>query len=160
MNYCRTVPQRDEAVLYLRIPDHIPIIFREIFTIITIITITTIPCILQEESDFISEMLQYLPNIGCLYTAGVGVTVFNVPVWVWQTNSQTIQFNRWWPGKVWVWQTNSQTIQFNRWWPGKVWVWQTNSQTIQFNRWWPGKVWVWQTNSQTIQFNRWWLGKV
>ena len=54
----------------------------------------------QAESDFISELLQYLPNIGCLYTAGVGVTVFGNPLWVWQTTSQTIRFNRWWPGEM------------------------------------------------------------
>jgi hypothetical protein len=56
--------------------------------------------LLQEESDFVSEwLLQLQPNVTNILTAGVGVTVFHRPVWVWEGSLEPFKFTKWWPGK-------------------------------------------------------------
>ncbi|XP_021942881.1 uncharacterized protein LOC110841538 isoform X2 [Zootermopsis nevadensis] len=53
----------------------------------------------QEESDFISEwLLQIQPNITNILTAGVGVSVFQRPLWVWEGSLAPFKFTKWWSG--------------------------------------------------------------
>jgi hypothetical protein len=55
--------------------------------------------LLQDESDFISEwLLQLQPNITNVLTAGVGVSVFHRPLWVWEGSTEPFVFTKWWPG--------------------------------------------------------------
>jgi hypothetical protein len=55
--------------------------------------------LLQDESDFISEwLLQLQPNITNILTAGVGVSVFHRPLWVWEGSTEPFVFTKWWPG--------------------------------------------------------------
>ncbi|XP_049832899.1 serine protease svh-1-like isoform X1 [Schistocerca gregaria] len=60
----------------------------------------------QEENNFLSEWLfQKFPTIKSVLTSGIGVTVLNHPVWIWQSTANGINFNKWWPG----WQLEHET---------------------------------------------------
>ncbi|KAJ9578455.1 hypothetical protein L9F63_005325, partial [Diploptera punctata] len=53
----------------------------------------------QEENDFISEwLIQLEPNISNILTSGVGVSVPERSLWVWEGSLAPFRFTKWWPG--------------------------------------------------------------
>ncbi|XP_024086083.1 uncharacterized protein LOC106674111 [Cimex lectularius] len=52
----------------------------------------------QIENDFLSEWLLRQSQLESVMTAGVGVLVMGMPIWIWEGSEEPFTYHNWWPG--------------------------------------------------------------